>query len=610
MNKDTSNLTRYVESVSFDHRYLEKVDEDTLRESIAKLPQKLRESVKDTANEGWWVPISFYNKRNGNGRIYNKRLWENVINNQKETYCHAPMLCDHPSGDSDGNPKDICGVWLDCKLGPEGYDGVGLVYGLLIPSGRIGEDLKDHLSKGLRIGTSSSGFGKLMSDGETVNPDTFVIERLADWVLNPSQGTFFSYDESEDDVSDLSIRESINNSIETMQENNIKEKVVKDSKIAKLEEKKFRRDMESFLESANNIKDPQERLEEFREIKSYLEEGACPDLKERVEAKILEEENAIKFALQESAQMKEELGVESAADLKEKLTKIVEDTQILEQESRDWKKVSEKLQARYLETKKTLDARPTSEFVTSLKEKNKKLENSLKEQAEKAEAVVTELAESYRKIKEENAALQEKVQKLEEENKDLSTSLKEANAQFYYTAKADKLNEATYTKTRSSLAEANETVSKLETLVESQRIELEKALKDVNDYKVLSEKRKIQLQGLAKETKKIQDRILQERTKQEVVNKTPVECYYDSLYESFGNEIKPYERTIKRARSLQEAKNIFITKILQNLEESQEIEASRIPESLYVTPSQRANAINPMGFKKADAIDRMPKGWI
>jgi hypothetical protein len=42
-----------------------------------------------------------------------------------------------------------------------------------------------------RVGTSSSGFGEV-GPGNIVDPDTYIIERLADLVLNPSQGTYGS----------------------------------------------------------------------------------------------------------------------------------------------------------------------------------------------------------------------------------------------------------------------------------------------------------------------------------------------------------------------------------------------------------------------------------
>ena len=190
-----------------------------------------------------------------------------------------------------------------------------------------------------------------MPDGVTVDPDTFQIERLADWVLNPSQGTFFAYDESDDNVEDKSFRESVSDdavsvSMTDNKQENMKENVVKDSTstLTRLEEKKFRRDMESFLESAIKIEDPQARLQEFKDIRSWLDNGACPDLKEQVEAKIQEAEEYIHTALQEKAEYQNELEISSPKDLKEKLTSLAEDTKILKEESIGWKDVSTKLQ--------------------------------------------------------------------------------------------------------------------------------------------------------------------------------------------------------------------------------------------------------------------------
>ena len=73
------NLTRYVESANIDNKLIVHAASNELKESLSRCTVRLKESV-DTS-EGWWVPISFYGKKNGNGRIYGKKLWENVINN-------------------------------------------------------------------------------------------------------------------------------------------------------------------------------------------------------------------------------------------------------------------------------------------------------------------------------------------------------------------------------------------------------------------------------------------------------------------------------------------------------------------------------------------------
>ena len=175
MDNSDKVLTRFTESFSCSQKTLVAATQEELQESFSKAPGRLKEAIsseKEGGPKGYWVPISFYNKKNLNKRIYNRALWDNVINKQRGTYVGSPMLADHPQGDNDGNPKDICGVWLDGKIGEPDENGIGMVYGLLVPSGTLGRDLMDHLKNGLRIGTSSSGFGRLLPDGVTVVPDT------------------------------------------------------------------------------------------------------------------------------------------------------------------------------------------------------------------------------------------------------------------------------------------------------------------------------------------------------------------------------------------------------------------------------------------------------
>jgi hypothetical protein len=666
MVRDTSNLTRFVESASIDHRLIREASKQEFTESLIRAKSRLTESLEDTG-KGWWVPISHYgNYKNGNGRIYNTRLWENVINNQREIWCGSPMLTDHPEGDSDGNPRDICGVWLDAKFGEPGPDGVGIVYGLLVPSGHNGEDLRDHLQNGLRIGTSSSGFGKLLPDKVTVDPDTYQIERLADWVLNPSQGTFFSYDESNGDIKDRTLTESGSNLIynirdtaerymrcnpyvtrrdvveylmdtyndvsedtierilepyEFMDESNknntsneylFKEKVVKDSKFTKLEEKKFRRDMESFLESASNIKDPQERLEEFKDIRGWLEEGACPDLKEKVEAKIAEEEAYIKVALKEKAEMKDQLGVESTKDLKEKLTKIVQDQKILEKESKDWKAVSEKLQEKLMESEKELKKRASVEFTEFQKNKIDALNEKIEDHDKKAADTLKEMINAYKALQEKCKGLEDEVSSLKEKNECLDKECGECNMKLELANNENKELQDHYAEVSKQLGESQEKIKKYKVLFENQRAKFEESLKKIDELRKINESKNEKISALAKEAKVAQTELkkinLQE-AKARRAQRTDTEVYYDDLYEQYGNQVVPYKDRITEAISLAEAKQVFFKEILPSLNESVAIEESRIPETLYTTPEERARAINGKAFYRQSVMDRMPKGW-
>lgn len=598
------NLTRFVESGIADNKMLKKASILELKESLSRCVKKLRESLDSEASEGWWVPISFYNKVNGNNRNYNRQLWENVVNNQKDIYVGSPMLTDHPEGDSDGNPRDICGVWLDAKIDPPSSDGSGLVWGLLVPSGRLGDDLKDHIKHGLKVGTSSSGFGKLLNDGITVDPDSYQIERLADFVLNPSQGTFFSYDESDDYIKDNSIRESIKNT----QESKFKENIVKDSKIAKLEEKKFRRDMESFLESADNIKDPQEKLEEFKEIRSYLEDGACPDLREKIEEKVAAQEKLIKDMLNDSTEYREKFGIESPKDLEEKLTQLVEDTRVIESESENWKSIAEKLQEKYSKVKEDLENRPTENYVKYIESKNSKLNEKLISENKKASEIVKNLIESCEKVKNNNEDLTKEVEDLKKEKECLEARI-EADSNFQTAAvDADASNIKTYTDLQQAFEESQKRLEEILKVVKSQNKEILNQRDLITSYK---EKNRLQFRAI-EELKEKNRRILHENNRlaseyegyirdAELENADPVELYYEELQDIYGDEINLYRSKILSAPTLSEAKQIFYKDVFQRLENSKEIEDSRMPRTSYLQEKR---------VSKTTMIDRKPKGWV
>lgn len=620
MNRDTTNLTRYVESASIDYRLLKRADSQELKESIQKCHLRLRESI-DSSN-GWWVPISFYNKKNSNGRIYNRQLWENVINDQRDVWVGAPMLADHPQGDSDGTPLNICGVWIDARIDAPDYKNEGLVYGLLVPSGHIGEDLKDHLSNGLKVGTSSSGFGKLLSDGVTVDPNSFVIERLSDWVLNPSQGTFFSYEESDEEET---IKNRCKESVSTVERNdyNYRENIVKDSKIAKLEEKKFRRDMESFLESASNIKDPQERLQEFKEIKSYLEDGACPDLKEKIEQKIQEEEEFIRVALKEKIELKEEFQIESTRDLKEKLTKIVEDSALLNKEVQDWKQISEKLQNKLEEANKELDSRPTETYVQFLKEKNESATNlneklnqmldTLKETYTNSLADLREeLCESREKLEEaENTCLEldekskaacassektisEKEMMLEESSSRINELMGVISALHKKNDELTKTVEACNTKNKKlkeSLKTASNLLKETKKFTEAREAEHNAVVKELNDLKS-AQAREIREARRARSNEIKESRL------------SDTDRYFNSLRKEYGATIDQFEENIRNAVNMTEAKKIFYSEVLPRVQKD-----SNSVDTFIGRDSFKESAVK--GEKSFDAmLKNLPEGWF
>jgi hypothetical protein len=148
---------------------------------------KLKEVGVNANKTVWKLPIGRWGNLNGNKRVYTKKLWENVRDRQQSTWKRMFGLVDHPIADNDpGLFKDAGIVWLDMDVGD---DGVVYGYGTFVGKGKVAEEI---LEAGGRVGFSSSGFGDVDKYTHEVDPETYVIERLADIVNNPSQGVYGS----------------------------------------------------------------------------------------------------------------------------------------------------------------------------------------------------------------------------------------------------------------------------------------------------------------------------------------------------------------------------------------------------------------------------------
>ena len=168
----------------------------TLRESIEdeqnqalldKIIEILLKNGADSSFKVWKIPVARYDVKNLNNRIYPKDLWLNIMNNQRDNWCGLCGLADHPDGDLPGLFRDQSVVWHDMEVGDDGY-----VYGYCSFVGPYGHLAQEILEHGGRVGTSSSGFGDVDPITKIVDPTTYQVERLADLVLNPSQGTYGS----------------------------------------------------------------------------------------------------------------------------------------------------------------------------------------------------------------------------------------------------------------------------------------------------------------------------------------------------------------------------------------------------------------------------------
>jgi chromosome segregation ATPase len=372
--------------------------------------------------------------------------------------------------------------------------------------------------------------------------------------------------------------------------------------------------MESFLESAIKIEDPQARLAEFRDIREWLDNGACPDLKEKVEAKIQEAEEYIRTALQEKAEYETELEVSSPKDLKEKLTSLAEDTKILKEESTGWKDISVKLQEKYDAVKSELDSRPTAAYASWLKEKNTALKADLASKSEKMKQVVSDLIEAYENLKADNAKLVEANEKSAQLVQSLKKDLQEKTQSD---AESSKMNEALETSTlkvSKALKEANAKIAKMQIIMESQRKQIEAYVEKERQAIKLAEARKVENSKLNSQVNTARQKaygLLEERRHEaELRGETTVSAYFNKLYESYGNSVVPFEKRLKACKTLSEAKQYFFKNVLPNMTESREIDALRIPETLGLTPEDRKQKLGEKNFRQSSMYDRMPEGWI
>lgn len=199
----------------------------------AKIDEKMQKQVLENLQEAganvdeveiWQFPVSKVNDKehpNLNGRVYGRKLWENVIDNQADVWKGGTGLANHPADDEDGDFMKQSIVWLDGFIGDD-----DIVYGIGTFVGEGGELARQIIGVGGRIGFSTSGYGDFLSDKVTVDPDSYEIDRFADLVLNPSQGVFGDHNDAI--VSNTNVVESSKND---NKDNNLKESVNKMKKI-------------------------------------------------------------------------------------------------------------------------------------------------------------------------------------------------------------------------------------------------------------------------------------------------------------------------------------------------------------------------------------------
>lgn len=458
-------------------RLQEKAVGSQTKDVLSKVLDKLSEAGITSGPKIWKFPVARINDSlhpNGNGRVYNRQLWENVIANQRDVICGGVGLADHPQDDADpGQFKNTSIVWLDMMID----DAQKLIYALGSFVGQYGHLAQEILEAGGRIGFSSSGFGELMRDGMTVNPETYQLERVADVVLNPSQSVYGDitdeqpignieyskqqaitesivdipnnrYSESKSQIkkeNEMKVDATDNNTEELVltEEEQKREKIR--NVLSEAEVKAFKKYVEQFLEDANDIKNPIDRLQELNNILELVESGEVSGLQEKIEDKLIAERNRLNEMVSQAVAISDEFDTD-ALTLAENAKKVAAKAAMLEDMNTDLTKKTEALEANMVDYESIVAAltekvqtlsKTNDETKTQLDEaklENNKLVVSSSALTEKVENLEKELTEAKSKIsaleEESNIAIKEyesKINAIKEESKKAETAaLKES----------------------------------------------------------------------------------------------------------------------------------------------------------------------------------------
>ena len=552
-------LERFVESFSFDRSALKSIP----------LPQSsvITEATGDTKSKcvkAYEADVSRFIK-NANGRIYTRGLWERVIKEQKNVWDGSLGLADHPLDEEEGSVKNAFCVWKNLHID----ESTQTVKAECYLVGHYGALAQEILEAGGRIGFSSSGFGELEEDGSgRVKESTYQLERVSDWVLHPSQDVWAVKEnaiETEDENDKTEVVEESAPSAQHIQENTM-DKANPANKMSPKEIRKFKEDVAGWLTKAETITDLQEKLSELTEILSYFSEDVAPELKAEVEKQIKETKDKIDLAIKEHGRISEAFGTSTAEELKEGIKRVAVDTQLFERDAAEWKTIATGLQEKVQKLQSVLAVRPTNEAYKTSLDYAKKIKEDFavreKELLDICEGAALEIAKREALNKAMANKLTEMEKKVNEANA-LAESYKAKAMSFFNKLKEIKVAE-----------------KKAANLVEQKR-------KEENALNIHPRKAPVRSNGFNESVE--------------------IEKYYEDLYKRHGEDIAPFEESIKSCDSLRDAMSLYI-KVLSEMDSPK---TRKISEAL--DPEDRKRLIEAQVGRKirsqSDFQKRFPEGW-
>ena len=563
----------------------------TDKELFDKVISKLREAGAGNERKLWKFPVSRFGNKNGNGRIYPRKLWENVIENQRDVWCGGCGLADHPIEDDDpGEFKTSAIVWLDMMID----DANKLIWAIGTFVGEYGRLAQEIIEAGGRVGFSSSGFGELDPfDKTTINPDTYQIERVADIVTNPSQSVFGdignAHENTNVEYSKQTIVESQTPKSKILKENNNmaavnavenKEKLQESTQapvkpeMSKMEKAIILKYVENLTSEAEKIKNPAERLKETNKILEMVEESGDAELKEKVTESLVAARNDLTQMIESAVAVQNELG--DLSTLAENVKDVTKQGVLLNEQVKDYealcKALEEKTQTLFNENKELKAKLELKE--NAIKSKSLKDNASIMKAYEKNDKMVESLKKAevaFKKLQENNKSLGVANTRLEAENGKLTTALKEANTKLSEKQKLNESQKINDLEIQNNLLK--EQVGRLQ--IKNRQLNEALAAKD-REFQAYKEDQKMENHIEPKFESYMTDQ-LNFRENRGI----EVEKYWNDLCNQYGEaKMKPFEKSIRGAKTYREAFNNFIKNLSKIEESAAEYEQARISESI------------------------------
>lgn len=572
----------------------EKTTDKLIESGLEKIIRELKEKNLDSSFKLWKIPVSRYDYKGGNGRIYPKKLWENVRDRQRDKWCGLAGLADHPKADNDpGTFKEQAVGWHDMIIGDD-----GIIYGIASFVGPYGHLAQEMLEHGLRCGVSTSGFGEVDKYSREVDPNTFIIERLGDLVLNPSNSVFATADcphtpsEFMNNVHQAAtiefgkqpVRENIRSKIMAAKfdaaatpikesapaqssgaQSELKESIQPSRVLSKMEEKFYRKTVEKLLQESDSIENPIARLNECMDILECFDEGLLPDLKESLEKDLLKQKEKLEALVEKVVKTEKEFGMDIET-FREGAERNTAQGLLLKEQVTDYKALCEGLVERNKKLKEQNEIlkeklNDSSKFTES------KILNANKEIV-KTSTEIDKLRESYEAAKIEVSKLKNQVKKLsegnnqiEKENGLLNTKLREA-VEIVKSGKEKRLQESEISKTafeqikllEAKIEDLSKTNKELDVAYTAQSERFDKLTESFDSYKKeVADTYNPVAHLLPNSTERV-GKYLNLRENKAI----EIENYWVDLKEQYGNVIDQFEDKIRGAKTLREATYNFL----------------------------------------------------